>query len=140
MIPMRADNTEHLQKAATARSERTRRKALDALDRLQRDGVSVTVAGLARAAGVARSWIYTQPDLLARLTTEHPRRRPASTDRTRASDESWQRRIELAHQRIQQLTEENRQLRAQLAIAYGQRRAEQITASKTPSMTQIPRS
>lgn len=137
---MRADNTEHLQKAATARSERTRRKALDALDRLQRDGASVTVAGLARAAGVARSWIYTQPDLLARVSTEHPRRRPASIDRTRASDASWQRRIELAHQRIQQLTEENRQLRAQLAIAHGQRRAEQITVSKTPSMTQSPRS
>ncbi|WP_454792928.1 DUF6262 family protein [Mycolicibacterium lutetiense] len=137
---MRADNTEYLQKAALARSERTRRKAVETLDRLQRDGESVTVAGLARAAGVARSWIYTQPDLLARINTEHLSTRQAPTDRTRASDESWQRRIDLAHQRIKQLAEENRQLRAQLAIAHGQRRAEQITTSKTPSVTQSPSS
>jgi Family of unknown function (DUF6262) len=134
---MRADNTEHLQKAAAARSEHTRRKAVDTLDRLQRAGASDTVAGLARAAGVARSWIYTQPDLLARITTEHSPTRP---DRTRASDESWQRRIKVANQRIKQLTEENRQLRAQLAIAHGHRRAEQITASKKSSVTQTPRS
>ena len=137
---MRADNTEFLQKAAAVRSERTRRKAIETLDRLQRDGAPLTVAGLARAAGVARSWIYTQPDLLARITTERPDTRPETTDRTGASDESWQRRIELAHQRIKQLSEENRQLRDQLAIAHGQRRAEQITASKTRSMTQAPSS
>jgi hypothetical protein len=108
---MRADNTQHLQKTAAARSERTRRRAIETLDRLQRDDAPVTVAGLARAAGVARSWIYTQPDLLARITTERPDTRPATTDRKGASDESWQRRIELAHQRIKQLSEENRQLR-----------------------------
>jgi len=140
MVPMRADNTEHLQKAAAARSEHTRRRAIETLDVLQQDDAPVTVAGLARAAGVERSWIYTQPDLLARITTERPDTRPAATDRTRASDESWQRRIELAHQRIKQLSEENRQLRDQLAIAHGQRQADQITASKTSSMTQAPRS
>jgi hypothetical protein len=137
---MRADNTEHLQKAAAARSERTRRRAIETLDRLLQDDAPVTVAGLARAAGVARCWIYTQPDLLARIITERRDTRPAATDCTRASDESWQRRIELAHHRIKQLSDENRQLRDQLAVAHGQRRAEQITASKTPSMTQAPRS
>ncbi|MGH3674620.1 MAG: DUF6262 family protein, partial [Mycobacterium sp.] len=121
-------------------SERTRRRAIETLDRLQQEDAPVTVAGLARAAGVARSWIYTQRDLLARITTERPDTRSVATDRTRASDESWRRRIELAHQRIKQLSDENRQLRDQLAIAHGQRRAEQITASKTPSMTQAPRS
>lgn len=110
------------------------------LDMMQRDGAPVSVAGLARAAGVARSWIYTQPDLLARIAAERPDIRPAAANRTRASDASWQRRIELAHQRIKQLSEENRQLRDQLAIAHGQRRAEQITASKTLSTTQAPRS
>jgi len=89
-------------------------------------------AALARAAGGSRSWIYTQPDFLARINIKHPHTRPASTDRTCASDASWQRRIELATQRIKQ----NRQRRAQLAIAHGQHRAERITASKTLSITQ----
>lgn len=135
---MRADNTAHLQKAAAARHEHTRQRAIDALDHLQSTGASVTVAGLARSAGVARSWIYTQPDLLDRINTQPTSTRTAPSPRTRASEESWQRRIELAHQRIKELTEENRQLRTQLAMAHGQRRADQITASRTPSTTQTP--
>ena len=115
---MRADNTAHLQKAAAARHEQTRQRAIDALDHLQSTGATVTIAGLARSAGVARSWIYT------------------ANPRTRTSEESWRRRIELAHQRITELAAENQQLRTQLAIAHGQRRAGQITQSRTPSTTQ----
>jgi hypothetical protein len=135
---MRADNTAHLQKAAAARREHTRQRAIDALDHLQSTGAAVTVAGLARSAGVARSWIYTQPDLLDRINTQPRSTRAAANPRTRATEESWQRRLELAHQRIKELTEENQQLRTQLAIAHGQRRAGQITASRTPSTTQNP--
>jgi Family of unknown function (DUF6262) len=135
---MRADNTAHLKKAAAARHEHARQRAIEALDRLQSTGATVTVAGLARSAGVARSWLYTQPDLLDRITTPPPSTPTAANPRTRASEESWQRRIELAHKRIKELTEENQQLRTQLAIAHGQRRAGQITASRTPSTTQTP--
>ena len=135
---MRADNTAHLQKAAAARHEQTRQRAIDALDHLQSAGAAVTVAGLARSAGVARSWIYTQPDLLDRINAQPRSARATATSRTTASEESWQRRVELAHQRIKELTEENRQLRTQLAIAHGERRAEQISASRTPSPTQNP--
>jgi hypothetical protein len=135
---MRADNTAHLQKAAAARHEHTRQRAVDALKHLESTGAVVTVACLARSAGVARSWIYTQPDLLDRITAQVPSTRAAVNPRTAASEESWQRRIELAHQRIKELTEENRQLRTQLALAHGQRRAGQITAFRTPSTTQTP--
>jgi hypothetical protein len=135
---MRADNTAHLKSAAAARHERTRQRAMDALDQLESTGAAVTVAGLARSARVARSWLYTQPDLLDRINTQPPSTRAAADSRTRASEESWQRRIELAHQRIKELTEENQQLRTQLAIAHGQRRAGQITVSRTPSTTQHP--
>jgi len=135
---MRADNTAHLQKAAANRHEQTRQRAIEALDHLQNTGATITIAGLARSAGVARSWIYTQPDLLDRIAAAVPSTAAAANPRTRASDESWQRRIELAHKRIKELTEENQQLRTQLAIAHGQRRAGQITASRTPSTTQTP--
>jgi len=135
---MRADNTAHLQKAAAARHEHTRQRAVDALKHLESTGAIVTVACLARSAGVARSWIYTQPDLLDRITAQVPSTRAAVNPRTAASEESWQRRIELAHQRIKELTEENKQLRTQLALAHGQRRAGQITAFRTPSTTQTP--
>ena len=78
---------------------------------------------MARSAGVARSWIYTQPDLLDRINAQPSSTRATGNPRTIASEESWQRRIELAHQRIKELTEENHQLGTQLTIAHGQRRA-----------------
>jgi hypothetical protein len=58
---MLADNSSHLRAAARSKHEATRRRALAALAKLEADGTQVTVTALAKAAGVARSWIYTQP-------------------------------------------------------------------------------
>ncbi|KKB97184.1 DUF6262 family protein [Mycolicibacter arupensis] len=136
---MRADNTAHLKSAAAARHERTRQRALDALKQLESTDTAITVAGLARSAGVARSWIYTQPDLLNRINAE-PRSTRTVKPHTHATEESWQQRVALAHQRIKELTAENQQLRTQLALAHGHRRAQQTTASRTPSTTHTPSS
>ena len=131
---MLADNSAHLRDAARSKHEATRQRALAALDKLETDGTQITVTALAKAAGVARSWIYTQPDLMDRITAAP--KRPTKSAPTRTTDESWQRRLELAHQRIKDLTEENKQLRTQLALAHGQRRADQIAAIRTLSITQ----
>jgi hypothetical protein len=120
--------------AARSKHEVTRRRALAALAKLEADGTRVTVTTLAKAAGVARSWIYTQPDLMERVVAAAER--PPKSTPTRTTDESWQRRLELAHQRIRDLTEENKQLRTQLALAHGQRRVEQITSVRTLSTRQ----
>jgi hypothetical protein len=133
---MLADNSSHLRAAARSKHEATRQRALNALARLEADGTRVTVTALAKAASVARSWIYTQPDLIERIATATGR--PAAPVSGRTSDESWQRRLELAHQRIKDLTEENKRLRTQLALAHGQRRAEQIAPLRTLSSKQAP--
>ena len=134
---MRADNSIHLVTAAQQRHELTRAKAIAAMHELDRAGAVLTFESVARHAGVSRSWIYTQPDLLDRINAQPPSTRAAAANpRTRTSEESWRRRIELAHQRIKDLAAENQQLRTQLAIAHGQRRAGQITPSRTPSTTQ----
>lgn len=133
---MLADNSSHLRAAARIKHETTRQRALEALARLEADGTRVTVTALAKTASVARSWIYTQPDLMERIAAA--RDRPAKPAPTRTTDESWQRRLALAHQRIRDLTEENKQLRTQLALTHGQRRAEQITSVRTLSTRQVP--
>ncbi|MCK0515858.1 DUF6262 family protein [Williamsia sp. DF01-3] len=135
---MKADNTEHLRLATRRRSDDARRRALDALTELHTAAAPITVTLLARHAHVARSWIYTQPDLLDAIQNSG---RISSSPATPASDASWQSRIELAHARISELTEENKKLRHQLAVAHGQRRANAIAStSTTPSSTQKPRS
>lgn len=86
-------------------------------------------------------WIYTQTDLIERIhQSQDPGSASAATHKpTAASDASWQRRLELAHTRITELTEltaENKQLRHQLALAHGQIRSERVSPSRTPSTTQ----
>lgn len=120
---MRADNTSHIRAAAEQRSRQARHRAEQALEQLIRDRSPLTVAGLARTAAVSRSWLYTQPDLLAQLQQRSADKTTHSTTITRASDASLQRRLELAHQRIAQQTEEIRKLRDQLARAHGDLRA-----------------
>ncbi|MFB6781541.1 DUF6262 family protein [Streptomyces sp. NPDC056352] len=128
---MRADNSQHIVNAARRRSQYTRAKAVQALRSLDAAGEPVTFEGVAKQAGVSRSWLDGQPDLRAeveRLRAAH-RRAPSSTlpVRQRASDASLLRRLEAANARFQQLAEENRGLRDQLARALGEQRADRIT-------------
>ena len=134
---MQADNTAHVRDAAQRRHEEARIRTLHALDSLQEKNADVTVSGLARAAGVARSWIYTQPDLVETIKAIRNERTTATrpTRGAESSEASWRQRLELAHDRIKELTNDNAQLRKQLAHAHGRLRAEQTTSSKTPSTT-----
>ena len=64
-----------LTEAAARRHELTRAKAVQALRELDRAGTPVTFAGVAQAAGVSRSWLYTQPDIsgqIRRLSRSSP--------------------------------------------------------------------
>jgi hypothetical protein len=56
-----------LSEAAARRHELTRSKALQALRELDRAGAPVTFAGVAQAAGISRSWLYTQPDISSQI-------------------------------------------------------------------------
>jgi hypothetical protein len=58
---------------------------------------------------VSRSWLHTQPDLLVQIRQEQPRPATATTVPTRqaAGDGSLRQRLQLAHQRIQELEADN---------------------------------
>ena len=118
--------------AALAESARRRHQA--ALDRARRvvraaeaSGEPVTYANIAAAAGVCRSWLYTQPEIRAaieRLRVDNGRSAagPVPT-RQRASAASLVRRLEAAHRRNRELSREVAELRDQLAAAHGELRA-----------------
>lgn len=132
MPRMRADNSQHLVAAARERAEQTRTRALKALLRLDEAGAPITVEGLAREAGVSRSWLYCQPDIRAQIQALRTRRQPSSPvpltpHRQRATDASLLRRLEAATTRTRQLEEDNRQLRQALAEALGTARTDRVT-------------
>lgn len=128
---MRADNSRFIHQAAQRRHELTRSKAISALRQLHHQGQSVTFESVAAEARVSRSWLYTQPDLrdeIIKLRAEHrstPPERPAVRTRDRASIDSLQARLAVAHNRISVLTNENANPRHQLALALGQARQNQ---------------
>jgi hypothetical protein len=122
---MSVEQTERLTANARRRSEQTLQRAQETLTAMAARGDTITVAKLAQTADVSRSWIYTQPELreqIEQLRLVTPPRPPGSAAAGRASLESLKRRLDLAHQRITQLREENRQLRRSIEQLHGQLR------------------
>ena len=117
-----------LTEAAAQRHELTRAKAVQALRELNRAGTPVTFAGVAKAAGISRSWLYTQPDISGQIRRLRQGTNPAGPAggipaAQRATDASLRARLAAAIERNKQLADENARLRRQLAHALGDQRS-----------------
>ena len=123
--------TTALAAAARQRSDQTRQRATEALQRLHATGQPITFAHVTRTAGVSRSWLYRQPDLradinrLRRVATGHAVPVPPPQ---RGSTESLLQRLQAALDEITRLKADNHQLREHLAQHLGHRRQNRIPA------------
>ena len=137
---MRADNSRYIVQAARNRHEYTRAKAIQALREIETAGTPVTFDAVARTAKVSRSWLYSQQDLRTEIERLRAAVRRAGSAplpaRQRASDASLQQRLEAANERNRRLTEENHQVRQQLARALGDLRAAGLRTPTTPPTRQ----
>ncbi|MEV2228590.1 DUF6262 family protein [Streptomyces phaeochromogenes] len=116
-----ADNAHFLVEASKARSRQARERAEEAVKAAARRSERPTVVGIANAAGVSRSWLYTQTDLITainQLQTRAPA--PHRSPRHAASDASLQRRLETALERNRQLRDQVADLTQKLEIAHGE--------------------
>jgi hypothetical protein len=124
---MRADNPAPLAEAAARRHELTRSRAIQALRELDRAGTAVTFAAVASAAGISRSWLYTQADIRHQIQqlrdTTASNAGTAIPARQRATDASLRSQLTAVLQRNRQLAGENTRLRRQLARALGDQRS-----------------
>jgi uncharacterized protein DUF6262 len=126
---MRADNSHHLAAAARRRREQTLARARKVVQEFEDSGQPTTITAIAARAGVSRAWLYAETELRQRI---HARRakplttRPAAEPGERSSDNSLRQRLALAHDRIRELTDDNQQLREQIARLHGQLRAAKI--------------
>ncbi len=126
-----------LAETAARRHELTRSRAVQALRELDRSGTPVTFAGVGRAAGVSRSWLYTQPDISAQI--RRLRQSTSSADSAgavpagqRPTDASLRARLAAALDRNKQLADENVRLRRQLAHALGDQRSARNRTDNNP--------
>ena len=126
-----------LAEAAARRHELTRSRAVQARRELDRSGARVTFADAARAAGVSRSWLYTQPDISGQIRRLREKTHGAGSAGTipagqRATGESLRARLTAALTRNQQLADENARLRRQLARALGDQRSARTRSGNDP--------
>jgi hypothetical protein len=121
-----------LAEAARRRAEQARARAEHAIAIAGRTGHPTTMAGLAHAAQVSRSWLYTQTDLITavrQLQQRHPA--PERTGPQPATVASLRQRLDTALARIKQLRADNADLARQLETAHGEIRRLRIGAAPT---------
>ena len=127
-----------LSEAAARRHELTRAKAIQTLRELDRAGTPVTFAGFALAAGISRSWLYTQPDISGQIRRLREKTGDAGSAGAipagqRATDASLRARLTAAVARNRQLDDENARLRRQLAPALGDQRSARTRSGNDPA-------
>ena len=121
-----------LTEAARRRAEQARARAEQAIVVASRAGNPSTVAGLARAARVSRSWLYTQTDLITavrQLQQRHPA--PERTGPQPSTVASLWQRLDTALARIKQLRADNADLTRQLETAHGEIRRLRVGITPT---------
>src|SRR5260370_42596960 len=126
-----------LSEAAARRHELTRAKAVQALRELDRAGTPVTFAGVARAAEISRSWLYTQPDISGQIRRLREKTHGAGSAGTipagqRATEASLRARLTAGLDRNKQLPDENARLRRQLARPPRDRRPAPTRSGNAP--------
>jgi hypothetical protein len=126
-----------LSEAAARRHELTRSRAVQALRELDRSGTPVTFAGVAQAAGISRSWLYTQPDISSQIRRLRQETKAAGSAggipaAQRATDASLRARLAAALDRNRQLADDNARLRRQLARALGDQRSARTRTGNDP--------
>jgi hypothetical protein len=128
----RADNSPSLAQANARRHQAALTAAHHAIEQLRREGKPVNYAAVAHAAGVSRTWLYSQDqirDLISDLREHQP---PAvALAAQRASTSSLRQRLDTASAEITRLRTENRSLRDQLARQLGLHRMQ--PANETPT-------
>jgi hypothetical protein len=123
---MRADNSRLIRDAAQRKHARCLESVTAAIHEADRLRRPVTVLGIAKAAGVSPSWIYTQPDVFAAIRARRDKADHLETARVpnsqRAGSAGQQKRIELLTTKLKQAIDDNERLRRELATVHAELR------------------
>ena len=113
--------TETMRKGRQADSARRRQRVLTALDRAAASGTEISASGIARAAGVDRTFLYRHRDLLEKIHAAEAAPPPAGgTAGPAVSRASLQADLLAAHERAIRLAARIRQLEQRLSDELGQ--------------------
>ncbi|MFC9358401.1 DUF6262 family protein [Rhodococcus sp. NPDC057014] len=103
-----------------ADTSRRRQRVLTTLEAAVADGTQISVAGIARAAGVDRTFLYRHKDLLSRIYTAQAVPTTIAGNETAVTRESLQADLANAQQRITRCAAHNAVLERKLSELLGQ--------------------
>ena len=113
--------TEMMRKGRQADSARRRQRVINALDRAAASGSEISVSGIARAAGVDRTFLYRHRDLLEKIHAAEAAPPPGGdTAGPAVTRASLQADLLAAHERAVRLSARVRQLEQRLSHALGE--------------------
>ena len=117
---MTTNSTNPLILARRDDTERRRHRILDALARFRADGQEITVAAVARAAGVDRSFLYRHNDLRSRILAAADEPEPPCSSGTRTSRRSLQADLTNLRAHNERLRHQNAKLTERLSEVLGE--------------------
>ena len=118
---MHRRNVEGLRQSAIQRHQTALQRTDEAIRTLLKEGRAITFQSVHEVAGVSTAWLYRQPDVRRRIMELRDQRSgPHQAPYTAASDSSKTAMVDTLKQRVRRLEQENRELRRQIEVLYGQ--------------------
>lgn len=114
-------NTEFAHQAIRKKSDTMFKRVMTIIDKMKGDNEPINFNSVATITGVSKSWLHRHKELSAvigDLRATQPDSRPSS--RTATDSESKNAVIDALKRRIQKLEAENKELRMQVEIVYGE--------------------
>lgn len=115
-------NTEGLKNAAQAKRDEAFEDVDKGIQKLLKDGTPINFNRVAEASGVSKAWLYKEPEVKARIEglraqSKQGKKLPCKISATEASTKALNATLQA---RVKKLEAENRELRRQNEVAYGQ--------------------
>ena len=126
-----ADNSRFLIEAAKRRHGEARERCERVIATAASANAPRTVVAIAAAAGVSRSWLYTQGDLLAAIAQLRRRAAGPGPKSRPATEDSIRRRLEAALERNKELRLQVVELTGQLEAVHGELRRTRVLGTPT---------
>ena len=114
-------NVDGLKKNAQRKRQEAFEKVDKAIQQLIRDGEKINFNTVVKASGVSKAWLYKEPEVKARieeLRAKYSKKR--ISPKQKASDASKDAIIKTLKARIKKVEAENKGLKSQLEVVYGQ--------------------
>ncbi|AUM97439.1 hypothetical protein RSJ11_05550 [Clostridium sporogenes] len=115
-------NIEGLIKSAQKRRDEALKRADEGIKKLIKEGKPINFKTVSESSNVSTAWLYKQSEIMERIKTlrSQQKGKAIAKPRIKTSDASKDTMLTTLKNRVKQLEEENKELKKQIEVLYGQ--------------------